>query len=303
MIAIKAITIGLLLIASESLGNICLGRWNGDQVANPSDCSSFYVCDYGQPKLFKCLENLLYDPVQRVCNWAYLVTCGVPGSEQHVPILPNPPYYPQPQQPELEPPGYNPGVTHAPQYPTYSYPPHPPIVDVPEYSETDEFFPGLVESLANVFHCTNPDFYFAPHPRHCGRYFICENYRIHDHQCGDGIIWDYVYNQCDIPEKSFCYSGETHTDYFDTQTQNDHHVETQTIPPTFATTIAPEPGILIVCPGAQAFVGDPVDCHKYYICIGGLPIGTSCPERMAWDNHKSQCNEEAWTECYANNVQ
>jgi len=315
MIALKAITIGLLLLASESLGNICSGRWNGDQLPNPSDCSSFYVCDYGEPKLFKCLDQLLYDPIQRVCNWAYLVTCGLPGTQQHVPILPNPPYYPQPQpqpQPELEQPGSswsnNPGITQyptqAPQFPSYSpsYPAHPPIIDVPEYSETDEFFPGLVESLANVFHCTNPDFYFAPHPRICGKYFICENYRIHDHQCGDGIHWDYVYNQCDYPEKSYCYShfdyaDDTHVDH-DADTHTDHHVETTIIPPTFATTIAPEPGNLIRCPGTQAFVGDPEDCHKYYICIGGLPIATSCPEKMAWDKELAQCNEDAWTECY-----
>jgi len=247
----------------------------------------------------KCLENLLYDPVQRVCNWGYLVNCGAPGTQQHIPVLPNPPYYPQSQpQPEMEQPGnvYNPGVTQyqtqfPPQYPTYSYTVHAP--NIPEYSETDEFFPGLVESTANVFHCTNPDFYFAPHPRNCGQYFICENYRIHDHQCGDGIFWDYVYNQCDYPEKSFCYSGETHTDHEDTFTQT-----IETAPPTFATTIAKEPGNLIICPGTQAFVGDPHDCHKYYICIGGLPIATSCPEKMAWNSEMSQCNEEAWEKCY-----
>lgn len=93
-----------------------------------------------------------------------------------------------------------------------------------------------------MFHCTNPDFYFAPHPRHCGKYFICENYRIHDHQCGDGIFWDYVYNQCDLPEKSFCYSGETHPHYDETHKD---FVETTTERPTFATTIAPAPGNLI----------------------------------------------------------
>lgn len=64
---------------TKNVTQICSGRWNGDQIPNPADCGSFYVCDYGEPKLFKCLDQLLYDPVQRVCNWAYLVTCGLTG--------------------------------------------------------------------------------------------------------------------------------------------------------------------------------------------------------------------------------
>jgi len=321
MIVIKAITIGLFLFASESLANICAGRWNGDQIPNPTDCSSFYVCSYGEPKMFKCLNNLLYDPTKRVCNWAYLVNCGeTAGSQGHVPILPNPPYYPDPQQPQIEweqhgvpeyetqppqyytqPPQYNTEPSQyytqptqyqtqqPPQYST-SLPPYtahpPPIVDVPSvpnYSEADEFFPGLVESHPNVFHCTNPEFYFAPHPRNCERYFICENYRIHDQQCGEGINWDYVYNQCDFPTKSFCYSGVSITDYF---------------PIIEESTVAPEKGNLIECPGSQVFIGDPGDCRKYYICIGGIPIATSCPDRMAWDKDMTQCNEEAWQHCF-----
>lgn len=79
--------------------------------------------------------------------------------------------------------------------------------NVPDYSQTNEFYPGLVESIPNVFHCTNPEFYFAPHPRNCEKYFICENYRIHSHQCGEGIHWDYVFNQCDFPVRTFCYAG------------------------------------------------------------------------------------------------
>lgn len=79
--------------------------------------------------------------------------------------------------------------------------------NVPDYSHTNEFYPGLLESIPNVFHCSNPEFYFAPHPRSCEKYFICENYRIHQHQCGEGIHWDYVFNQCDFPVKTFCFAG------------------------------------------------------------------------------------------------
>lgn len=55
---------------------------------------------------------------------------------------------------------------------------------------------------------------------------------------------------------------------------------------------------VLECPGTQAFIAHPDDCHKYYICIGGIPIVTSCPSKMAWDKELAQCNEEAWSECF-----
>lgn len=333
MIVVKAITFGLFLFATESVANICNGRWNGDQLPNPTDCGSFYVCEFGQPKLFKCLDSLLYDPVKRVCNWAYLVTCGQPGTQEHVQVLPNPPYYPQPQepQPEYEYPNTPQHPTESPQQHTNppSYTVHPPPLidhpDVPNYNPSDEFYPGLYESIPNVFHCTNPEFYFAPHPRSCEKYFICENYRIHSHQCGEGIYWDYIFNQCDFPVKTYCYSGVSidHIEHIieapehivevpehiiedpeHTEENSEHTTIGVTGPIAIASiepsTAAPEPEKVIECPGTQAFIAHPGDCRKYYICIGGIPIVTSCPGKMAWDKDLSQCNEDAWSQCSKN---
>lgn len=110
------------------------------------------------------------------------------------------------------------------------------IPNNPEYNEADEFYPGIVESIPNVFHCTNPEFYFAPHPRICEKYFICENYRIHNHQCGEGIHWDYVYNQCEFPLKTFCYSDGSITnrpihgnEYSEEPEHIEEHIESTTI--------------------------------------------------------------------------
>lgn len=77
----------------------------------------------------------------------------------------------------------------------------------PVYNETDIVYPGLVEISPNIFHCMDPEFYFAPHPRNCEMYFICENYRIHPHECGEGVYWDYVNNRCNFPIAALCYSG------------------------------------------------------------------------------------------------
>lgn len=214
--------------------------------------------------------------------------------------------------------------------------------NVPDYSHTNEFYPGLVESIPNVFHCSNPEFYFAPHPRSCEKYFICENYRIHSHQCGEGIHWDYVFNQCDFPVKTFCYSGPytdgegvsiDHIEHIIEHIITDpEHIEEISVATTIGVTgpiaIAsiepptaaplPPPTSLVIgyyrfninldmickplniseCPGTQAFIAHPGDCHKYYICIGGIPIVTSCPEKMAWDKDMAQCNEEAWSQCF-----
>ncbi len=53
----------------------------------------------------------------------------------------------------------------------------------------------------------DPEFYFAPHPRNCEMYFICENYRIHPHECGEGVHWDYVNNRCNFPLAAICFAS------------------------------------------------------------------------------------------------
>lgn len=70
------VTLGVILSVSSVLGNVCSGRQNGAQVPNSADCSSYYVCDYGMPKLVKCSANLLYDQRLGVCNWPENVSCG-----------------------------------------------------------------------------------------------------------------------------------------------------------------------------------------------------------------------------------
>lgn len=82
-----------------------------------------------------------------------------------------------------------------------------PTPSHPVYNETDIVYPGLVEISPNIFHCMDPEFYFAPHPRNCEMYFICENYRIHPHECGEGVYWDYVNNRCNFPLAELCFSG------------------------------------------------------------------------------------------------
>ena len=45
-------------------------------VANPEDCSSFYLCDFEEATLQYCHESELFDETLLVCNYEYLVDCG-----------------------------------------------------------------------------------------------------------------------------------------------------------------------------------------------------------------------------------
>lgn len=42
---------------------------------DPSDCSSFYICDNHVAYLFKCPTPLLYDETINTCNWPAAVIC------------------------------------------------------------------------------------------------------------------------------------------------------------------------------------------------------------------------------------
>lgn len=70
-----------------------------------------------------------------------------------------------------------------------------------------EFYPGIVVKSINptTFACSRDDFYFAPHPTSCQKYFICSNRQLHEHQCGSGIQWDYIRSQCEHIERATCF--------------------------------------------------------------------------------------------------
>lgn len=55
---------------------VCDGHPFGVKIPNPYDCGSFYVCDYGEPVLFKCHPRTRYDTQLQTCNWAEYVNCG-----------------------------------------------------------------------------------------------------------------------------------------------------------------------------------------------------------------------------------
>lgn len=88
-----------------------------------------------------------------------------------------------------------------------------PYEYIGDNEEPNQYYPGIAIAPNNPFgfQCTIDGFYFAPHPDKCEQYFICENRRIHAHQCASGIHWDYVHLQCDYAEKAYCFTGHSYS--------------------------------------------------------------------------------------------
>lgn len=97
-------------------------------------------------------------------------------------------------------------------------------------------------------------------------------------------------------------------------TSSDH---TRTIEPTITTplpfsstrsrsftttsTKSPNPtnSYYISCPARrQSYVAHPKDCSKYFICIMGTPVLTSCPQGLMWDSKKEYCDLGKNVKCF-----
>ena len=58
--------------------------------------------------------------------------------------------------------------------------------------------------------------------------------------------------------------------------------------------------LTIVCPHKkQSYVAHPKDCGKYFMCIMGNPVMTSCPPGLLWDSKKEFCNVARNVKCLA----
>lgn len=57
--------------------------------------------------------------------------------------------------------------------------------------------------------------------------------------------------------------------------------------------------ILLVCPNkTQSYIAHPKDCSKYYMCIMGMPVQTSCPVGLFWDSKLGYCDLAKNVKCF-----
>eukprot|EP00088_Acartia_fossae_P046087 TRINITY_DN4970_c0_g1_i15.p1 TRINITY_DN4970_c0_g1~~TRINITY_DN4970_c0_g1_i15.p1 ORF type:complete len:155 (-),score=44.30 TRINITY_DN4970_c0_g1_i15:105-569(-) len=53
----------------------CTGKPDGTFLADPTDCSKFYICDGGLAWQQTCDPPLWFDPTLNICNWSDNVEC------------------------------------------------------------------------------------------------------------------------------------------------------------------------------------------------------------------------------------
>lgn len=153
--------------------------------------------------------------------------------------------------------------------------------------------------------CMYDGVYFLPHPTACNNYYICSHRTLIAHSCGNGVSWNYKTNQCDITFKSKCYRKDINREH----TTKHPEPPTQTTPSTtqkvtrYVTPEKPKTTLnekLPVCPmNVQTYYPHSEDCRKYYICIAGLPVLTTCPDELYWDDTNKFCGLPQYTECKA----
>merc|ERR1711931_141960 len=76
-VAATLVTLSHAMPASQQTTVDCSGEADGTFIADPSDCSKFFVCSHGEATSHQCVEPLLFDPSQNVCNWPSAVDCKV----------------------------------------------------------------------------------------------------------------------------------------------------------------------------------------------------------------------------------
>lgn len=57
--------------------------------------------------------------------------------------------------------------------------------------------------------------------------------------------------------------------------------------------------LILECPSKnQSYIAHPRDCSKYYMCINGMPVLTSCPVGLFWDSKMEYCDFPKNVKCF-----
>ncbi|EDV96589.1 probable chitinase 10 [Drosophila grimshawi] len=285
-----------------NLSHICKDRTEGQLVPNPLDCSAYFACG-SVPKLFYCNQGLNFDAVKLMCDVPEKAQCI--ANESNSPDTTS----------KLN--GYlNADIGSKPHtdFDWWMTKPKPDFVAIDvetglAVNPMDKYDPELID-------CRHFGAYFLPHPSNCQLYFICAYGHLHRHHCGRGTLWNYRRFECQPSGNAECYSknnleyveGEKAQSTTPGQVTVCYIVDTSSalpttslIPPT--PTSAPHSSAISVlkCPSdQQSYLSHPDDCSKYYICIAGMPVLTSCPRGLYWDQKSGYCDQAKNVKCFKN---
>ncbi|XP_022221047.2 uncharacterized protein LOC111073164 [Drosophila obscura] len=290
--------------AMGDLSHICVGRPDGELVPHPLDCNGYFACAR-IPTLLYCDQGLQFDETRGACDLPENTNC---------------------RQSELLPVASN-LVPDASELIWWPQRPRPIFVAVDVASgqpvnPMEKYDPQHIE-------CRHFGAYFLPHPSNCRLYFICAYGHLHRHQCGRGTFWNYEQSECQLSNDAVCY-GQSRPDRQNAdggadETEGEttissegevtvcYIVATSTLSSepssTYATVPLLEPvpsppraeasSVPLTCPTQkQSYMSHPEDCSKYYICIGGLPVLTSCPKGLYWDQMSGYCDLAKNVKCF-----
>jgi len=331
MLHILAIIFGLLSSTSAmmDMSYLCINISNGEFVANPFDCQSYFVCNI-IPKIKYCDEGLHFDEANKICNWPEFAKCKLEEEE----VINNTA-------------STNDGDIQLPErQSTFT------AIDVETGTKTDPMYKYNPKHIE----CRHYGAYFLPHPIKCDQYFICAYGHLHQHHCGAGTLWNYKVGECQLASQAICYAKansvidteeiisttavSSTTATLPTTTTpvnnpvtvcyiingNDTPSSTSAIPgPSSAptTTRPPTPttttemstttatsrplqsttprfdGNVVSCPAnRQAYLAHATDCTKYFICVLGMPVLTSCPEGLYWNEQDEFCDAPKNVKCF-----
>ncbi|XP_037720247.1 probable chitinase 10 [Drosophila subpulchrella] len=292
-------------ITLGDLSHICLDRQEGDLVPHPLDCNGYFSCAR-IPTLHYCDQDLYFDGNRGICDLPESTNCR----QSDLPASPV-----ETQASPVD----NSELMWWPDKPRPIF----VAVDVASglpVNPMEKYDPERIE-------CRHYGAYFLPHPRNCGLYFICAYGHLHRHQCGRGTSWNFEKSECQLSDQAVCY-GESRVS--EPVTNVDMVVEdttpssgapitvcyivgssefstiqqlltTELVPATLPTPPSPPRTefTALTCPSAkQSYMSHPEDCSKYYICIGGMPVVTSCPKGLFWDQKLGYCDMEKNVRCF-----
>nr|NP_649186.1 obstructor-F [Drosophila melanogaster]AAF49060.1 obstructor-F [Drosophila melanogaster]AAM49983.1 LP10853p [Drosophila melanogaster] len=286
------------------LSHICLGRQEGDLVPHPLDCNGYFSCSR-VPTLLYCDQGLQFDENRAICDLPENTNCRpvATGTVESAN-----------------------GLADNSELNWWPHKPKPVFVAVDVTSgqpvnPMEKYDPEHIE-------CRHYGAYFLPHPRNCGLYFICAYGHLHRHQCGRGTAWNFEKSECQLSDQAICYGesqiSEPHTDVETTMkvpTANSEGAvtvcyivgsseyttlqqfltspEITELPPVTPPSPPRAEANALTCPSTkQSYMSHPEDCSKYYICIGGMPVLTSCPKGLFWDQKSGFCEMEKNVKCF-----
>ncbi|KAK6183735.1 hypothetical protein SNE40_006344 [Patella caerulea] len=174
------------------------------------------------------------------------------------------------------------------------------------------------------FKCPEEEGYFRD-IEDCAVYYFCTKWKVYQHQCKPGTIFDMVKHTCTWPHLVDGCDGTKESLNLDSTAANTglNFENTEIIfkEPLYATVpaetieqhgeslpdinaITEASSVTFVCPPIfDGFYGDPISCSRFYRCIGGKMYTFSCPRGTYFDNLRFLCNfESEVTDCTAGGI-